>query len=85
MYVFGPTIHSGAIYHVKQDGTTCTEVVRMDKAIQNIVSHEDSLCVLTSGGVLSVFRKNKMKDGTKNIELLNTVCQHSYFFIRTHA
>ena len=45
----------------------------MEKAIQNIVSHEDSLCVLTSGGLLSVFRKNKMKDGTKVIELLNTV------------
>lgn len=51
----------------------------MDKAIQNIVSHEDLLCVLTSGGVLSVFRKNKMKDGTNNIELLNTVYTHYYY------
>jgi hypothetical protein len=54
----------------------------MEKAIQNIVNHEDSLCVLTSGGLLSVFRKNKLKDGTKVIELLNTVhkqCVYLFF------
>lgn len=75
-------MYSGAIYHAVQDGPTCTEVVRMEKAIQNIVNHEDSLCVLTSGGLLSVFRKNKMKDGTKVIELLNTVHKQcvTYFF-----
>ncbi|KZS12398.1 Intraflagellar transport protein 140 [Daphnia magna] len=64
---------SGAIYHAIQDVATCVEVVRMDRAIQNIVSHEDSLCVLTSGGIVSVYRKNKTKDGIKSIELLNTV------------
>lgn len=54
----------------------------MEKAIQNIVNHEDSLCVLTSGGLLSVFRKNKLKDGTKVIELLNTVHkQCAYLFL----
>ena len=73
-------VYSGAIYHAVQDGTTCTEVVRMDKAIQNIVSYEESLCVLTSGGVLSVFIKNKKKDSSKNIELLNTVLPEAFLF-----
>lgn len=45
----------------------------MDRAIQDIVTYEDSLCVLTSGGVLTVFRKNKMNNEGRVIELLNTV------------
>ena len=53
----------------------------MDKAIQNIVSYEESLCVLTSGGVLSVFIKNKKMDSSKNIELLNTVYCQKHFYL----
>ncbi len=45
----------------------------MDRAIQDIVTYEDSLCVLTSGGVLTVFRKNKINNDGRVIELLNTV------------
>lgn len=63
----------GAIFHIIQDATTYTEIFRMDRAIQDIVTYEDSLCVLTSGGVLTVFRKNKINNDGRVIELLNTV------------
>ena len=51
----------------------------MDRAIQTIATYEDSLCVLTSGGVLTVFRKNMMKDDGRVIELLNAVKSIHFF------
>lgn len=45
----------------------------MDKAIQRIVSHEGRLCVLTTGGVLTVFQKPKTKEEGKYVEVLNAV------------
>jgi len=46
----------------------------MDKAIHEIVSYEDSLCVLTLGGVLSILRRNRMaKTASEILQPLNTV------------
>lgn len=65
---------AGSIYLVAQDTAMCREVFKADKAILDIVSYEDSMCVLTVGGILSVFKKNRSaRSAGGGLELLNTV------------
>ena len=56
-----------------QDDATCTEVYRMDKPVEKMLANEDLLCVLTSGGVITVFRRTLTDEDGKPITVLNVV------------
>ena len=62
-----------------QGNSALTEAFQLDKTILDMVSHEEaSLCVLTTGGVFSVFRKLRNSDalnGESGLQLVNTVIQ----------
>lgn len=52
----------------------------MDKPVQKMLANEDLLCVLTSGGVITVFRRTFGDEDGKPITVLNVVrlkCQKS--------
>ena len=74
-------IYIGTIYQIEQDSAVCRQVQQTDKPIYDIVAYEDCMCVVTMGGVLSVFRKNRAAgirtnsagNDTTSLQHINTV------------
>lgn len=78
-------IYIGVIYQINQRSSSLVEICNMDRAIQEMVSFDELLCVLTFGGVLTVFRRDKNSSEGKGLQLVNTVMRMaSYFFDLTH-
>ena len=66
------SVSLGTVYRLSQDNNSCTEVLHLDRPIKEITSLDDSICILTKSGLISVYKKIK-GDNEMNLELFNTV------------